>query len=159
MDVRDASPKGTSLTSATDGVSYSSMYQQYSMPGIAPAQLPKPLHATTVQYLQQLTTQLGRSHTHTHAPMSKTRRRCRKLAARCRVAGCSARPWFAQPGARVPKACKGHKEEGEVNIYTPACEADGCRTRPHYGVEGARARFCSTHKVRTVVGAALRHCF
>lgn len=34
-----------------------------------------------------------------------------------------------------------------MNIYAPACEADGCRTRPHYGVEGERARFCSTHKV------------
>lgn len=34
-----------------------------------------------------------------------------------------------------------------MNIYTPTCEAYGCGTRPHYGVEGARARFCSTHKV------------
>lgn len=89
-----------------------------------------------------------RTHTHAHEMMSvEKRERCRKVAARCRVAGCGERPWFAPPGARVPQACKNHKGEGEVNIYAPACEADGCRTRPHYGMEGARARFCSTHKV------------
>lgn len=73
--------------------------------------------------------------------------RCRKVGARCRFEGCSGRPWFAQPGSRVPKACKAHKEEGEVNVYAPACEADGCATRPHYGVDGGRARFCCNHKV------------
>lgn len=80
-------------------------------------------------------------------PRNIVMQRCRKVAARCRVAGCGGRPWFAQPGSRVPKACKDHKEEGEVNIYTRTCEVDGCGTRPHYGMEGARARFCCTHKV------------
>eukprot|EP00903_Cladosiphon_okamuranus_P012092 g11351.t1 len=84
--------------------------------------------------------------------------RCRKVAARCRVAGCGGRPWFAQPGALVPKACKNHKEEGEVNIYTPTCEADGCRTRPHYGMEGGRARFCSTHRLSGMVDVLNRRC-
>ncbi|CAM9835595.1 unnamed protein product [Scytosiphon promiscuus] len=87
-----------------------------------------------------------------------SKQRCRKVGARCRAAGCSARPWFAQAGSRVPKACKNHKEEGEVNIYTPACEADGCSTRPHYGAEGERARFCRTHKLAGMVDVLNRRC-
>ncbi|CAM9446426.1 unnamed protein product [Pylaiella littoralis] len=84
--------------------------------------------------------------------------RCRKVATRCRIAGCSGRPWFALPGSRVPKACKDHKEEGEVNIYTRVCEVDGCGTRPHYGMEGARARFCCTHKLDGMVDVLNKRC-
>ncbi|CAM9181478.1 unnamed protein product, partial [Hapterophycus canaliculatus] len=84
--------------------------------------------------------------------------RCRKVGARCRATGCTSRPWFAQPGSRVAEACKDHKEAGEINVYTPACEADGCRTRPHYGVEGERARFCRKHKLDGMVDVLNRRC-
>ncbi|CAM9845306.1 unnamed protein product [Ectocarpus sp. 13 AM-2016] len=84
--------------------------------------------------------------------------RCRKVGARCRFEGCTGRPWFAKPGSRVPRACKAHKDEGEVNVYAPACEADGCMTRPHYGVDGGRARFCCKHKLDWMVDVLNKRC-
>ncbi|CAM9865202.1 unnamed protein product [Ectocarpus fasciculatus] len=93
-----------------------------------------------------------------NAKTAPSKPRCRKVGARCRFEGCTGRPWFAQPGSRVPRACKAHKEEGEVNVYAPACEADGCTTRPHYGVDGGRARFCCKHKLDGMVDVLNKRC-
>lgn len=78
---------------------------------------------------------------------AKTGKRFRKVAARCRAAGCRSRPWFGLSGTKTPKACKLHKADGEVNVYSPTCEQDDCNTRPTYGVDQGCARFCRLHKV------------
>ncbi len=69
----------------------------------------------------------------------------------CESEGCSMEASFGFDGKRKRKYCSTHRLPGMINVKHKRCTYTGCIRQPSYGMEGEKANYCSTHKVRSKV--------
>jgi len=55
-----------------------------------------------------------------------------------------------------PEFCAKHKEKGMVNVVSPRCKEEGCRTAPHYNFEGEKPLYCGKHKDKNMINVTLK---
>ena len=57
---------------------------------------------------------------------------------------CTLEAYFGFKGEKA-RFCKGHSDNGMVNVKSKQCEFENCETQPYFNVPGGKGRFCVDH--------------